>query len=104
AVDGHALAAHVDDVAVAGYLLEHRAALIELGPALIGVGDLGVLAESYLAAIGRDLAADHPEERRLPRAVRPHDADAVALLEEERQAGDELAAAHRLVRVFELED
>ena len=42
-----------------------------------------------LAAVGRLLADDHPEERRLPRAVRADDADDAPLGQVEGEVVDE---------------
>ena len=75
----HMLAGAVDlDVlgAVAD-VLQHGAIGIELLAQLVEVGDLEIGPEPDAAGVGDELAEQQPEQRRLPAAVRPDQADAI---------------------------
>ena len=66
------------------------------GRPLIVQGDLGPLGEDQLAEVNRRLPGEHPQQRRLPRAVAPGDGHALAALELERDAAQQGLAGHVL--------
>ena len=52
--------------------------VVELVAELVEVGDLDVRPQPHAAGVGRELAQEHAEERRLASAVGADDADPVA--------------------------
>src|SRR6202041_3430501 len=67
--------------------------------ALVVQRDAHALAEAQLTAIDRLLAGEHPQQRRLTRAVAPRDRHALAALELERDAAQQRFAGDVLVEV-----
>src|SRR5947209_20447505 len=65
------LLAEQDHVLAAADLLPNRVPGLQIAARLVDVGELDGVADLELAAVRRLLAGDHPEERRLARAVRP---------------------------------
>ena len=80
-------------VEAAGDLLEDRVLGVERVAVLIDVGDDHRVADAEDAAVGRLLADDHAEERRLARAVGPDDADDAAGRQPEGHVLEEEAVA-----------
>ena len=78
--------AEQDDVLASGDLLPHRVLRVEVGPRLVDVGQLDGVADLQLARVRLLLARDHPEERRLPGAVRADHADDPGRRERERRS------------------
>src|SRR5207249_4296593 len=68
-------AANVEDVLAARDLLPHRLLAVEGVTTLVDVGKLHAVADPQRAAVGRVLAGDHAEERRLAGTIGPDDAD-----------------------------
>ena len=95
AVDLDPLAARADEVGQRGVEVEVVAHLVE-------VGDLQVGALLDGAAVGRQLAQDHLEQRGLARAVGAHQADLVAAQDGAGEALDDGSVAEGLGDVFEL--
>ena len=65
--------------------VEDRPLGIELLALLIVVSDLHVGAAPHLAPVGRQLAEQQPQQRRLARAVRPDQADPIAAHDARRE-------------------
>src|SRR5438309_10995621 len=84
----HLAAAEIDLVESARDLLEHGLVAGQRVARLVDIAELDRLADLEGAALGRLLAGNHPEERRLAGAVRPDDADDAA----RRQADIEVLA------------
>jgi hypothetical protein len=63
------------------------------------VRDSEAVAASDLSPIGRELARDDPEQRRLSGAVRADEADAVSVRERERDAAEQRAPAEGVTEV-----
>src|SRR5690606_22479529 len=63
-----------------------------------------VRAEPHDARVGGDLAKHQPQQRRLPRAVGPDQADAVAALHDRVELANDDALAPRLRHADELDD
>jgi hypothetical protein len=61
--------------------------------------DPRALLEDHLAAVDRRLAREHPQQRRLARAVAPGERHPVAPLELERDAAEQGHARHVLRQV-----
>ena len=78
AVDVLATAVDGDRVVAVADRVEDGALGIELLALLIVVGDLHVGAAAHLAGVGRELAEQQPQQRRLAGAVRADQADAIA--------------------------
>src|SRR5262249_9335377 len=71
---------------------------------LVEEGEARVLPDDDVAGVGRDLAEDGADERRLAGAVRPDDADPIAGLPEEAEVAEERLSAERFAEAAELED
>ena len=69
---------------------------IELLALLIVVGDLHVRAAPHFTLIRRQLADDHPQQRRFARSVRTDEADAIAAHDARREIADD---GNRLGRI-----
>ena len=67
--------------------------------ALVVQGDAHALGEDELAAVDRRLAGEHPQQRRLARAVAPGDRQPIAALELERDTAQQRLAGHVLGEV-----
>ena len=67
--------------------------------ALVVQRDARALLEGELAAVDRRLAREHPQQRRLARAVAPGDGQPVAALELERDAAEQRLAGDVLAEV-----
>jgi hypothetical protein len=85
------LAAAEDVVAQAHLALPRRALVVERHARALGQHDL--------AAVHGGLAGEHPQQRRLARAVAPGDRQPVAALELERDAAQQRLARHVLGEV-----
>src|SRR5207249_6247792 len=85
----HRPAAEREHVGAARDLLPDRLLGVEGVAALVHVGELHGLTDPERARVGLLLADDHPEQRRLARAVRPDDTDDPATGELEREVVDE---------------
>src|SRR5262249_10641912 len=83
----------LDVVVAAADLLPDRPVRIEGVATLIDVPDAYGLPDLQRAGIGLFLAGDHPEQRGLPRAVRPDHADDAAAREREIEVVNEQLVA-----------
>ena len=90
-----ALAADVEELAALGHVLEHRLLGLELQAELVEVGDLELRPEPHAPAIGRELAEQDAEQRRLAGAVRADEADAVAAQDAEREVAARSSSRRR---------
>ena len=72
--------------------------------ALVDVAELDGVADLDRAGVGRLLADEHPEERRLAGAVRADDPDDPGPRQRERQVLDEQPVAVALAEVLDLDD
>src|SRR5205085_3006595 len=88
----HFARAELDGLGTAGNLLPDTLLGVERAR-LVYVAELHGLADAYIAGVGLLLVRYHPEERRLPRAVRADDTDDASGRELERQPLDEQAVA-----------
>src|SRR5256886_14440111 len=100
----HRPAAERQRVGPPGDLLPDGLRRIEGIAALVHVGEPHRLADPERAGVGFLLADDHPEERRLARAVRPDDPDDPTTGELEREAVDEHAVAVGLRHAIGVDD
>src|ERR1700722_9009866 len=80
------------------HVVAQRDAALAWG-ALVVQRDAHALAEAELAAVDRLLAREHPQQRRLARAVAPRDRHALAALELEGDAAQQRFAGDVLVEV-----
>ena len=62
--------ADLDDLGALGDLLEHRLVGVQVVAALVDVAQLDGVADRDRPGVGRLLADEHPEQRRLAGAVR----------------------------------
>src|SRR5262249_25391702 len=69
------VSADAQDVLAVADLLEHGLPRVERVAALVDVRELHGVARADRAAVGLELAGEHPEQSRLARAVRPDHAD-----------------------------
>ena len=76
---------------------------IELFALLIEVRDLQPRALAHVARVRRELADQHPQQRRLSRPVRTDQADAIAAQDPLRVVADDRHAAERLADALGLE-
>ena len=88
----------------AGDLLPDGLVGVERVARLVDVGHLHGLADAQRARVGLLLAGDHPEERRLARAVGADDADDAAGRQREAEVLDEQVVAEALAQVLGLDD
>ena len=94
----------LDELVAAGDLLEDGLVALEVVAALVDVAELHGVADDDAPAVGRLLADDHPEQRRLAGSVGADDADDPGLRQRERQAIDQDLVAVRLAQVLDLDD
>ena len=71
----HLSLAELDRVVTARDLLPDVVRRVEVGARLVDVGELDGVADAESPVVGLLLARDHPEQRRLARAVRADDAN-----------------------------
>src|SRR5436305_7827970 len=71
----HLALPQLDRVEAAADLLPDRRRRVEVGARLVDVRELNRVADAQYTPVRGLLAGDHPEQGRLPRAVRPDDAD-----------------------------
>ena len=83
--------------------VEHRAALVELDVVLGEVGGLDAVAEADRARVGRAMADERLEQRRLARPVRADERDVLPALDHERAALDQLLASRREPEALDLD-
>ena len=97
AVDGHVIAAE-GNVVLNGFLI------VELGPVLVEIGHFEVRSVFYRALLRRQLVQQDFEQRRLPRPVRPDNADLVAPDDGRGKITDDGAAAETMADVGRFDD
>src|SRR5690348_8941574 len=85
--------AEVDHYLAAADLIRRRAVRVQAVARLVDVAEPDGVADAEFAAIGRVLAGDHAEQRRLAGAVRADDADDAAWRQLERQLIDQQVVA-----------
>ena len=81
------------DAELAVQLADQGVLRVETLVLLREIADLHAAADLHAPRLRRQLAQEHAQERRLARAVRPDDGDAVALAHEERQMREHRARA-----------
>ena len=96
--------AGLDDLGALGDLLEHGLLPVEVVAGLVDVGHLDRVADVDRPGVGRLLADDHPEERRLAGAIRADDPDDPRPRQRERQVLDQQAVAEALAQAIDLDD
>ena len=87
-----------------GDLGEDRQVRPQLVAALVDVAELDGLADLHRPAVGRLLADDHPEQRRLAGTVRADDPDDPGARQRERQVLDQQPVAVPLAQVPDVDD
>ncbi len=83
AIDQQVLAAPV------GQVVRKRVVEVQVLALLVERGDLQIGAELHRAAVGRKLAGQHLQQRRLAGAVRADEADAIAAMHADRERRDD---------------
>ena len=96
--------ADLDELDAVGDLLEHGPVRAQLVAALVHVAELHGVADLMRPGVGRLLADEHPEQRRLAGAVGADDADDAGPRQRERQVLDEQPVAVPLAQVLDLDD
>ena len=97
---GQLAVADLDDLGALGDLLEHGLVGLQLVAALVDVAQLDGVADRDRAGVGRLLADEHPEQRRLAGAVGADDPDDAGARQRERQVLDEQPVAVALAQVL----
>ena len=97
------LLAEQHDVLAAGDLLPHGALRVEARARLVDIAELHGVADPQLARVGRLLAGDHPEQRRLAGAVRADHADDPGRRQREREVLEQQPVAEALRDVLRLD-
>src|SRR5439155_11877977 len=100
----HLALPQLDRVEAAADLLPDRGRRVEVGARLVDVRELNRVADAQYTPVRGLLAGDHPEQGRLPRAVRPDDADDPGGRKRKREVLDEQPVAESLLHALGLDD
>src|SRR5215218_1452536 len=95
--------ARLDDLDAVRDLLEYRPGPVELVASLVDVRELDGLADVDRACVWLLLADEHPEQRRLARAVGADDADDPRAWQAEREVLDQEPLTEPLAQVLDLD-